>query len=433
MAFPVIAIFVVLLVGHCYGGDTYKDNVDFTDFSWVQDSYPSMVRDRKETIEDVAPPGAEWADVNRTFEEMVQARGFPVETHTVTTEDGYILTLHRIPYGRSGPSENRPAVFVMHGLLSSSADWIISGVDKGLAYLLADKGYDVWLGNARGNTNCRNHVNLDIKEDKEDFWNFSWHEIGYYDLPAMIDYVLEETKQDKIFHIGHSQGTTSFYVMASSRPEYNAKIRAHFSLSPVVYMNHLVSPMLRMAALVDRPLQNFLDLVGVYEFLPSSELLSNFAIQFCADDAITQFLCKDALFALCGFSRKQMNATLLPILVAHTPAGSSTRQLVHYGQEINSGRFRRYDKGLLGNKASYGSTKPPNYDLKKVTTPVYFFYSTNDWMSAETDVLKLEKLLPNFKGKFLNPDPKWNHLDYVYGIDAAKYVYTRVISLMSRH
>jgi lysosomal acid lipase/cholesteryl ester hydrolase len=37
-------------------------------------------------------------------------------------------------------------------------------------YLLADAGYDVWLGNARGNTYCRRHVKLTAQNKK--FWDF---------------------------------------------------------------------------------------------------------------------------------------------------------------------------------------------------------------------------------------------------------------------
>nr|CAD7410797.1 unnamed protein product [Timema cristinae] len=67
--------------------------------------------------------------------ELIAKKGYPAETHTVTTEDGYILTLHRIPYGKSGPSNNRPAVFVQHGLLCSSDAWVIMEPEKSLDVL----------------------------------------------------------------------------------------------------------------------------------------------------------------------------------------------------------------------------------------------------------------------------------------------------------
>lgn len=73
-----------------------------------------------------------------------------------------------------------------------------------LAYILADQGYDVWIGNARGNKYSRAHTYLD-PDSGVDFWDFTWHQIGIYDIPAMIDYVLEQTGQEDMFYIGHSQ------------------------------------------------------------------------------------------------------------------------------------------------------------------------------------------------------------------------------------
>nr|CAD7448587.1 unnamed protein product [Timema bartmani] len=168
--------------------------------------------------------------------EIIELHGYPVETHRIVTEDGYILTLHRIPGSRlSPPRPGKKPVLLQHGVLSCSVDWIIT--PSGLGYLLADAGYDVWMGNSRGNTYSSSHVKLSL-EDPE-FWQFSWHEMGIYDLPATIDYVLERTAQRKLYYIGHSMGNTMFYVLCSMRPEYNAKIRAQFSLAPVAFVEHI--------------------------------------------------------------------------------------------------------------------------------------------------------------------------------------------------
>jgi hypothetical protein len=58
------------------------------------------------------------------------------------------------------------------------------------AFILAQAGYDVWLGNSRGTKFSRKHLTLDPDQDKE-YWEFSYAENGKYDLPAMIDYVRE--------------------------------------------------------------------------------------------------------------------------------------------------------------------------------------------------------------------------------------------------
>lgn len=350
----------------------------------------------------------------------------------MTTSDGYILRLHRISHGRSLSKASKGVVFLMHGLLSSSADWILTGPNNGLGYILADEGYDVWMGNARGNSESRRHITLNPDKDSS-FWQFSWHEIGAIDLPTMIDYVLSETKEKSLIHIGHSQGTTTFYVMTSKLPEYNAKIKAHFSLAPIAYMNHMTSPLMKILAFWSTGLDILLKLIGVNEFLPSSDFLGLAGGALCGDDAITQFLCTNALFAICGFSQAQMNATILPVIVGHTPAGSSVKQFMHYAQEIKSGAFRHYDFGL-SNLGKYGSLTPPPYDLNAITTPIYLIYSHNDWLAAEKDVLRLcEGLGASCQGKFLVADSGFNHLDYMYGIGAPSLVYDKLIGLMTRY
>ena len=60
-----------------------------------------------------------------------------METHIATTDDGYILTMHRIPYSKNDPdsftnNKTRPVVFIQHGLLCSSADFVLSDPPKAL-------------------------------------------------------------------------------------------------------------------------------------------------------------------------------------------------------------------------------------------------------------------------------------------------------------
>lgn len=72
--------------------------------------------------------------------------------------------------------------------------------------------------------------------------------------------------------------------------------------------------------------------------------------------------------------------TLIPVITTNVPAGCATRQFIHYAQEINSKKFRKYDYGFFGNLAEYGHTSPPDYDISKITAPVALYYGENDWL-----------------------------------------------------
>lgn len=68
---------------------------------------------------------------------------------------------------------------------------------------------------------------------------FSWHEIGMYDIPASVDYILNKTENTELYFVGHSQGTTTFLVMNTMRPEYNKKIKFAVLLAPIVFLRNV--------------------------------------------------------------------------------------------------------------------------------------------------------------------------------------------------
>lgn len=231
--------------------------------------------------------------------ELLRAYGYPAEEHFVTTEDGYILGMHRVP------NPGRPAVLVMHGMLSSSADFILMGPGIALAYFLHDEGYDVWLGNCRGNRYSTAHRTLD--PNSQAFWMFSWDEIGRFDLPAMIDYVIDQTGQPRIQYIGHSQGTTSFWVMCSQRPDYNSKILAMHALAGAAWMHNTISPFTRWLALNLRSTEAALEALGDWYFAPTDEVQIQGGFDDCADGAPNQLMCANIIFLIAGYNLAEMN------------------------------------------------------------------------------------------------------------------------------
>ncbi len=104
-------------------------------------------------------------------DELIPKYGYPYERHSVTTQDGYILSLDRVPHSRNS-SKLGEAVLVNHGIGSDAASFFLITDENSLGFLLADAGYDVWLLNMRGTTNSKKHVWLDLHDDRSKFWDF---------------------------------------------------------------------------------------------------------------------------------------------------------------------------------------------------------------------------------------------------------------------
>lgn len=177
-------------------------------------------------------------EITNPIDKVVE-NGYSLEIHSVVTKDGYILELHRI-LGEKDP------ILILHGLPGSSDNFIVNGPGEALAYNLNDEGYDVWLGNKRGNRYSRKHTS--ISPENKHFWNFTIHDIGVNDVSAMIDYILMETKKSSLAYVGHSQGTNDLLILLSEFPEYNDVIKIAFLLGPSIFMKNsksfrLLSPL----------------------------------------------------------------------------------------------------------------------------------------------------------------------------------------------
>lgn len=166
------------------------------------------------------------------------------------------------------------------------------------ALLLHDMGYDVWLGNCRGNTYSRTHSKL--SPDQRAFWQFSWHEIGYYDLPTIVDHIIETTGAKELDYIGHSQGVTTFLVMNILRSEYQKYFRTVIAMSPIAFLSHLENPYLRLLAKNADKLEIILELLQIYELLPSNQLNGLLANLMCSESSPSAELCANLLFLAIG-------------------------------------------------------------------------------------------------------------------------------------
>ncbi|XP_056153129.1 gastric triacylglycerol lipase [Lampris incognitus] len=366
-------------------------------------------------------------EVNMNISEIIRRWGYPAEEHNVVTEDGYILSVNRIPHGvkltTAGP---KPVVFLQHGLLAAGSNWITNPPNSSLGYVLADAGYDVWLGNSRGNTWSRRHASL--KPDSADFWEFSFDEMAQKDLPAVVDYILKTTGQEQIFYMGHSQGTTIAFVAFSTMPELASKIKLFIGLAPVATVAFTNSPMTKLSVLPDILIW---DLFGRKDFFPQSYMIKWFAEHFCSKELLDH-LCGNIFFVLCGFDEKNLNMTRTPVYTTHCPAGTSVQNMIHWAQAVHSGKLMAYDYGsAAGNMAHYNQSTPPLYNVKDMKVPTALFSGGQDTLADPKDVAILLTQVSNLV--FHKHVEHWEHLDFIWGLDAPQEMFPDVLKLLEKH
>lgn len=84
-------------------------------------------------------------------------------------------------------------------------------------------------------------------------------------------------------------------------------------------------------------------------------------------------------FVFAGFNKKEFNRNVFDVALSHDPAGTSTKTVIHYGQEIKEeGKFQQYDYGEKENLIKYGQPTPPEYDPGKIKNSIYLMFAEKD-------------------------------------------------------
>uniref|UniRef100_A0A0N4ZT72 Lipase n=1 Tax=Parastrongyloides trichosuri TaxID=131310 RepID=A0A0N4ZT72_PARTI len=371
-------------------------------------------------------------EVNMTPIEIIEYWGYPAEDIVATTEDGYVLHMHRIRHGKGQDnSKNRPVIFMQHGLICSSTNWITNLPSQSAAFIFADAGFDVWLGNMRGNTYSIDNTHLD--PSTKEFWAFSWDEMAKYDLDAMIDKALEVSGQKQLYYMGHSQGTLTMFSKLSIDSTLKNKVRKHFALAPIGTVGHIKGAMDVMAKLLYPELGLVETILGDKEFLPNNWLIEILNKAVCENSFIGG-VCDNILFLIAGPESNQLNESRVPVYMGHTPAATSVQNIAHWMQMVHTKKQEMYDyRNKKENEKHYGQSTPPEYDLTKVNVDTYLFWSDSDWLGDTEDIET--HLLPNLNPEILKGNFKlkdFNHLDFIWGLRAAEEVYEPIIKIISQ-
>ncbi|XP_031495814.1 triacylglycerol lipase 1 [Nymphaea colorata] len=351
---------------------------------------------------------------------VIRPLGYPCFEHTVETKDGYILAIQRIPNGRElVKSEPGPAVFLQHGLFQGGDTWFANSIEESLGFILADSGFDVWVGNVRGTNWSHGHVSL--SESNKEFWDWSWEELALYDLSAMINYVYSATNS-KVHFVGHSQGTI-MALAAFTQPMISEMVAAASLLCPISYLDHISSHFVLRA--VSMHVDQMLVAIGLHQL----NFRSNIGIQVLESVCDGHINCSDLLSAITG-NNCCFNNSRVDQYLKYEPQPSSTKNLRHLFQMIRKGTFSRFDYGPWGNLKSYGSLKPPAFDLTNIpdSLPLWIAYGGQDALAVPTDIdHTLQELQPEPQMLYLD---SYGHMDFILSPYAKTDVYDKLIEFL---
>ena len=167
--------------------------------------------------------------------------------------------------------------------------------------------------------------------------------MGTKDLPAFIDFVTNKTGLESISYVGHSEGTTQFFLGASLLPDYfREKINLSILLAPVAKTTHIPINSIQDAAPHVYEIQKALDLIGMYNLIPPQPVGSHALDSFCSIPFVKE-ICRDIEGII--LDPEIWNMDRLPEFFSFMPSGAGYRTFVYYAQMINDGRFSLYDYG----------------------------------------------------------------------------------------
>ena len=156
--------------------------------------------DRREGIQEAR----QHPDFYKSFMQYMDELNLDCEKHEHLNRSGYHQMMFRVRDKTVGNQNQKGVVFLQHGLFASADSWVVHK-ENSLAVKLARQGFDVWLGNSRGNIYSRKHEMHDEYWNK--YWEFTIDDLAM-DLIENIDIVRLVSGMDKVSFVGHGHGAT---------------------------------------------------------------------------------------------------------------------------------------------------------------------------------------------------------------------------------
>jgi lysosomal acid lipase/cholesteryl ester hydrolase len=351
----------------------------------------------------------------------------------VQTKDGYLLGLHRLGWKHgeegqrinSGPSGlHKKVVYLHHGLLMNSEVWVcLTEKERCLPFALVEAGYDVWLGNNRGNKYSKKSIHHAPNSAK--FWDFSMDEFAFHDIPDSIDYILSTTDQSSLSYIGFSQGTAQAFATLSIHPTLNDKVDVFVALAPAMAPSGLHNGI--VDALVKASPEVLFLAFGRRNILSSATMWQ----QILYPPIFTRLIDASLTF-LFNWTGRNISAAQKLAAYPHLYSFTSTKSVVHWFQIIRTASFQMYDDDVAA-PVGIGAPRERYYKVAKfptrnIKTPIVLVYGGSDSL---VDIKVMLKELP--RHTVAREIKHFEHLDFLWAQEVRDLVFPHVFSALGEH
>lgn len=367
------------------------------------------------------------------FQELCAIHGYTHEEHVVMTKDGYLLGLHRLPSKKGhrksnpGTSTGKPVVYLHHGLLMNSEVWVcLTDAERSLPFVLVEAGFDVWLGNNRGNKYSKKSIHS--SPNRTAFWDFSIDDFAWHDIPDSIQYILDATKAPSLSYVGFSQGTAQAFAALSIHPQLNEKVNVFIALAPAMSPAGLAAP------IVDGLMKSSPTLL--FLFFGRKSILSSAATwqQILYPPIFTKVI-ETALAFLFDWHSANISPAQKLAAYGHLYSTASVKSVVHWFQIMRNATFQMYDDSLsmssispIRSSSSNSSHRPVRFPTRNIVTPIVLIWGDRDSL---VDISALQNALPDHTvAKRLSG---YEHVDILWGKDVHRDVIPEVLRALERH
>ena len=197
--------------------------------------------------------------------------------------------------------------------------------------------------------------------------------MAYYDIPAVLDYIIENTIHPQVNILGHSQGTMiTWAFLTTHHDRVEGKIKSVSAWAPVARVDHATSRACTWFTKIPY-IKEITDLLGINVLMPRNFLESEVQLLLCKYVAI---MCVD-LLKLMADESDTYDKKNMAIYLEHAPNGMSTKNGLHLYYIHNTKIFGPYPTD--GEMTAYDF----NNTLK---VPIGIFAGTKDVLADPTDV-----------------------------------------------